>query len=59
MAYTKASQKAVDRYIHKNYDTFSIRFPKGERDKIKRYAESKGMNMSEYIKKLIDADMNK
>ena len=42
---------------HKNYDMISLPVPKGERDKIKAYAESKGMSMNEYIRQLIVKDM--
>lgn len=42
---------------HKNYDMISLPVPKGEREKIKAYAESKGMSMNEYIRQLIVKDM--
>lgn len=58
MAYTKAGQKAVDKYIAKAYDQFPIRFKKGERDKYKEHAESKGKSLNALIIELLEADMN-
>ena len=57
MAYTKASGKAVAKYIKKAYDQVALRLPKGEREKIKNYAESKGMSLNAYINDLIEKDM--
>ena len=58
MAYTKAGQKAVDKYIAKAYDQFPIRFKKGERDKYKEHAESKGKSLNALIIELLEDDMN-
>lgn len=41
----------------KNYDIISFPVPKGEREKIKAHAESKGESMNEYIRRLIFEDM--
>lgn len=57
MAYTKASQKAVDKYISKNYEQFSIRFKKGQRDKYKEYAESQGKSLNALIIELLENEM--
>lgn len=59
MATTKASQKAVNKYIKNNYDTTVVRFKKGELDKIKSHAEQQGKSLNAYINDLIKADMNK
>lgn len=40
-----------------NYDRVGLMLPKGQKDKIKAYAESKGMSMNEYIRQLIVKDM--
>lgn len=55
---TKAHLEGNKRYLATQEQ---VRFwvDKGQKDKIKAHAESKGMSMTEYIKKLIDADMNK
>lgn len=57
MAYTKASNKAVQRYSAKAYDQVKINVYKGQREQIKAYAETKGMSLNGYINKLIAEDM--
>lgn len=55
---TKAHLKGNKRYLSTQEQ---VRFwvDKGQKNKIKAHAESKGMSMTEYIKKLIDEDMSK
>lgn len=57
MAYTKASNKAVQKYSDKTYDQIKVLVKKGEREEIKNYAESQGMSLNGYINKLIKDDM--
>jgi len=57
MAYTNASNKAVQKYSKKAYDTTVLRVKKGQLDQIKAYAESRGMSLNGYINKLIADDM--
>ena len=54
---TKAATKAKEKYNAKAYDRLAIRVKKGEADKIKAYAEKKGMSLNGYINKLIAEDM--
>lgn len=56
--YTQASNKAVQKYNKNNYDDLRIRVKKGEAEKIKAHAESKGLSLNGYINKLISDDMN-
>ena len=56
---TKAQQKAVQKYVQNNYDRIVLTMPKGKKDKIKEYAESKGESVNGYINRLIDEDMMK
>ncbi len=58
MAYTQASNKAVQKYNKNNYDDLRIRVKKGQAEKIKARAESKGLSLNSYINKLISDDMN-
>lgn len=51
--------KANDKYNKKAYDRFLVTVKKGEQDKIKAYAESKGLSLNGYINKLIAEDMEK
>lgn len=57
MAYTQASNKAVQKYSAKAYDQVKINVYKGQREQIKAYAESRGMSLNGYINKLIADDM--
>ena len=54
----KASTKAQNKYIAKKYDRIPLVVPKGNKEKIKTYAESKGFkSLNAYINHLIDTDM--
>jgi len=51
------SAKVKNRYNEKAYDRFSLMLDKGDKEKIKTYAESKGLSINSYIKQLIKNDM--
>ncbi len=57
MAYTQSSNKAVQKYSKKAYDSALIRVKKGQLEQIQAYAERKGMSLNGYINALIAADM--
>ena len=57
MAYTKATNKAVQKYSLKAYDNLTIRVYKGKKELIKAYAESNGESLNGYINRLIAQDM--
>ena len=42
MAYTKATMKAVDKYVKNNYDRLAITIPKGRKETIDTFAKKKG-----------------
>ena len=44
-------------YIAKTYDRINLTVPKGNKDKIKAHAESKGESVNGYINRLIAEDM--
>lgn len=48
--------ESVNKYNTKAYDRLAINVYKGERDIIKRYAESKGKSINQYINDLIEKD---
>ena len=56
---SKAQQKATAKYLKNNYDDVKVRFRKGQREKIKAFAESQGKSLNSYINDLIVADMLK
>lgn len=57
MAYSKAANKANQKYQKKAYDRLAIRVYAGQAEQIQAYAESKGMSVNGYINALIAADM--
>lgn len=57
MPASKAQQKAVAKYMKNNYDEIKIRLPKGEKEKIKIFAASRGESVNGYICRLIENDM--
>lgn len=59
MALTDAQKRAVAKYNEKAYDRIEVKVYKGQKDKIKAHAESKGMSLNAYINDLIERDMNK
>ena len=52
----KVSVEVKERYNAKTYDRATVRFYKGELEKIKDYAESIGKSFNGYINDLIVAD---
>lgn len=58
MAQSKAHIRASNRYNAKAYDRVSLMLPKGKRETVREYAESKGLSLNGYINKLIIDDMN-
>lgn len=57
MPYTQASNKAVQKYSKKAYDSTLLRVKKGQLQQIQAYAEAQGMSLNGYINKLIADDM--
>lgn len=56
---SQAQIRATQKYNKKAYDRIQIRVKKGEAEKIKAYAEKKGMSLNGYINKLMVEDMSK
>lgn len=56
---SKKQQAHVNKYINKAYDRINLTVPKGQKDIIKEYAESKGKSVNGYINDLIQEDMRK
>lgn len=53
MGTTKASQKAVNKYISKNYDRINLTMPKGRKEEVKAAAGRAGESLNEYINKAV------
>lgn len=53
----KAATKAKNKYNEANYDRINVSVPKGKKEKIKEYAESKGESVNGFINRAIDKAM--
>ncbi len=53
----KPQTTASNKYNAKAYDRIALQVKKGQRDIIRKHAESKGMSLNGYINALIEADM--
>lgn len=54
----KVSVEVKERYNAKTYDRATVRFHKGDLERIKARAESLGKSFNGYINYLIEKDMN-
>ena len=59
MPYSKAQNKATQKYLSENMEQLRVWLPKGSKYKIKSFANQQGTSMAEYVKRLIQADMEK
>ena len=57
MPASKAQQRAVAKYMAANYDELKIRLPKGERDRVRAYADSQGQSVNALIRDLLQREM--
>ncbi len=57
MAYSDAQKEATARYNKKAYDRIDIVVPKGKREAIKTFAQSRGMSVNRFINQAIDKAM--
>ena len=53
----KTSTQSKNKYNAKAYEQLPIRVKMGEKDKIKAFAEQKGMSLNSYVVELIKRDM--
>lgn len=51
------STKYKNDFINKTYDRVNLTLPKGMKEEVRKYAESKGLSLNGYINKLIEEDM--
>ena len=57
MAYTKATMRAVDKYVRNNYDSFLVRVPKGRKQVIEARAKQLGQSVNSLINALLMGDI--
>ena len=55
----KPATRAQNKYITKKYDRINLTVPKGDKEVIQQYAESRGESVTGYINRLIKEDMGK
>lgn len=53
MTTTKAGQKAVNKYVKKNYDRIPVMIKKGKKEEIQEIAKGQGESVNGYIKTAI------
>ncbi|MDO4547386.1 MAG: hypothetical protein Q4D04_04750 [Clostridia bacterium] len=53
MAYTKATMKAVDKYVRNNYDSFLVRVPKGRKATVEAAAKKRGESVNGMVNGLL------
>ena len=51
---SKAQQKAVQKYVKKNYDRIELTVPKGQKDFISQLATAAGESVNGYLKKAVE-----
>ncbi len=59
MSTTKASQKAVNKYIKDKYDRINFTTPKGRKAEIKAHADQLGESVNGFINRAIDETMER
>lgn len=50
---SKKQQASVAKYVKSHYDEIKLRVPKGERERIQKYAESKGESVNSFVYRAI------
>ena len=59
MPVSKASQRAVSKYMKNNYDEIKCRIPKGRKAEIQAHAQARGESMNAFIQRAIDETMTR
>ena len=57
MAYTKATMRAVDKYVKNNYDRIEVKVPKGRKQAVEAHAKGKGESINGLVNALLRAEM--
>lgn len=59
MAYNDKAKERTMRYMNEKRDKLTLNLPKGDKDRYKEHAESKGMSLTALIVELLEKDMQK
>jgi len=57
--YTEAQKKAAEKYLSEKVEDIRIRVPKGEKEKIKAFADEEGKSLNQFIIDCISEKMKK
>ena len=57
--YSASVNKAVQKYNKANYDRFTLRFKKGQKQEVFAFAKARGKSLNSYIIGLIEKDIEK
>ena len=57
MAYDEKAKDRTIRYMNEKRDKLTLNLPKGDKDKYREHAESKGKSLTSLIVELIEKDM--
>ena len=55
--YTSAQKRAIKKYLKESVDEFKVRMPKGQKERIKAHAESRGESMNQFVVRAITQTM--
>ena len=56
---SKAQQKAVNKYVKKNYDRINVTFPKGKKEILKEHAEKQSESVNAFIVRSVQETMER
>ena len=56
---SKAQQKAVNKYVSKDYDRVNLTMPKGKKEKLAEHATSYGESLNGFINRAIDETLER
>ena len=57
MATTKASQRAVNKYMKENYDRVNLTMPRGKKEAVQAHAAQNSESVNAFINRAIDEAM--
>lgn len=59
MAYDEKAKERTIRYMNERRDKLTLNLPKGDKDRYKAHAESKGVSLTALIVEMLEKDMAK
>lgn len=57
MAYDEKAKERTIRYMNEKRDKLTLNLPKGDKERYKNHAESKGMSLTSLITELLERDI--